>query len=143
MHEAAVAVLQIAPEKFFEFSAALFTQQTEYFDVNVVKESRNQTYARLAKLADSVGVPETKVLALLEVSDKPSDDGALNTGNGVTNDLKLLVKVGCYGGLGLKRGGGEQGLIDRAGESFDRCSCHAHCLVQCEWFLLSCFRRDA
>jgi hypothetical protein len=33
------------------------------------------------------------MLALLTVSDKPNADGDLNIGNGVTNDLKLMIKV--------------------------------------------------
>jgi hypothetical protein len=93
VHEAGAAVLRVAPEKFVEFSTALFEYQKEYFDVNVVNEARNQTYARLAKLAASVGVDENEMLKLLTVSDKPASDGSLNIGNEVTNDVKLMVKV--------------------------------------------------
>ncbi|KJZ76981.1 hypothetical protein HIM_03858 [Hirsutella minnesotensis 3608] len=94
MHEAALAVLRLAPDRFWAFSAALFERQTEYFDVNVVDKPRNKTYGRLAKLAaETVGVKEDDVYALLEVSNKPSDDGSLNVGNAVTNDLKLLTKM--------------------------------------------------
>ena len=93
VHEAAAAVLRVAPIKFVEFSTALFDHQKEYFDVNVVNEGRNETYARLAKLADTVGVDSSKILSLLKISDKPSEDGSLNSGNGVTDDIKLMVKV--------------------------------------------------
>ncbi|KAI3324835.1 thioredoxin-like protein [Xylariaceae sp. AK1471] len=92
-HEAAVAVLQIAPEKFWEFSDALFKDQNSYFDVNVVNETRNQTYRRLAKLAATVGVDETAVYDHLAIPDKAADDGSLNVGNKVTNDIKVLVKT--------------------------------------------------
>ena len=92
-HEVGVAVLKLAPEKFYPFSAALFDKQTDFFDVNVVNESRNHTYERLAKLAGGVGIDEKAVLDLVHISDKPGKDGSLNTGNGVTNDLKLQVKV--------------------------------------------------
>lgn len=92
-HEAGAAVLKVAPEKFWEFSRALFRQQTEFFDVNVVNETRNDTYRRLARIAASVGVDEKRVLDLLIVSDKPGEDGSLNNGNGVTNDIKLMTKV--------------------------------------------------
>lgn len=71
----------------------LFEEQKEFFDVNVVKEVRNDTYRRLAKLATEVGVDEGEVYGLLEVSDKPGEDGALNVGNGVTDDVKVMVKV--------------------------------------------------
>lgn len=98
-HEAALAVLKVAPEKYFEYSAALFREQKSYFDVSVVNETRNHTYARLAKLAGTVGVDEGKVLELLTVSDKPAEDGSLNTGNGVTTDLKVVVKMARLVGI--------------------------------------------
>lgn len=91
-HEAAVAVLRLAPEKFWEFSAALFQRQTEFFDVSVVNETRNKTYERLAKIAGSVGVDEKKTFDLLKIPES-SKDGSLNSGNQVTNDLKWVIKV--------------------------------------------------
>lgn len=93
VHEAGAAVLKVDPGKFVAFSTALFDKQNDYFDVNVVNETRNATYERLAKLAGSVGVNESHVLELLRVSDKPDKDGSLNTGNGVTDDIKVFVKV--------------------------------------------------
>lgn len=93
VHEAGVAVLRLAPNKFWDFSEKLFEAQNDYFDVNVVNETRNNTYKRLAKLGSTVGVDENKMYSLLEVSDKPGSDGSLNTGNQVTNDFKVLVKV--------------------------------------------------
>ena len=93
VHEAGAAILRLSPEKFWPFSAALFEHQKEYFDVNVVHEARNETYKRLAKLAGSVGVNEEDVYELLEISDKPGEGGSLNTGNKVTDDVKLMVKV--------------------------------------------------
>ena len=92
-HEAGVAVLRLAPTKFYEFSSSLFEHQAEFFDVNVVNETRNETYKRLAKLAAGTGIQEGKLLDLLIISDKAEDDGSLNTGNAVTNDVKLMVKV--------------------------------------------------
>ncbi|KAK6430945.1 hypothetical protein LTR95_012900, partial [Oleoguttula sp. CCFEE 5521] len=98
-HEAGVAVLQTHPDKFWDFSKALFDKQGEYFDVNVVNEPRNKTYSRLAKLASEVGIDEKKIYGLLEVPDKPAKDGSLNVGNAVTNDLKLLVKAARLTGV--------------------------------------------
>ena len=93
VHESGAAVLRLAPTKFWDYSALLFQHQQEYFDVNVVHESRNETYKRLAKLASKVeGVNEAKVLELLWVNDKPGEDGALNIGNKVTDDVKQMVK---------------------------------------------------
>lgn len=85
--------MQTQPEKFWEFSKALFDKQTEYFDTEVVNETRNNTYKRLAKVAGSVGLDEKTIYSKLEIPDKPGPDGSKNSGNGVTNDLKPLVKV--------------------------------------------------
>ncbi|KAL9578127.1 MAG: hypothetical protein Q9212_005918 [Teloschistes hypoglaucus] len=93
VHESAAAVLRLAPQKFWDYSKILFEHQKEFFDVNVVNETRNQTYKRLSKLASEVGVEEKGVYELLEVQDKPGQDGSLNIGNGVTDDLKVMVKV--------------------------------------------------
>lgn len=95
--EAALAVLKLAPAKFQQFSAALFEHQKEYFDANVVNETRNQTYERLAKLASKeAGVDEEAVMGLLRISDKPGAGGDLNGGNGVTADVKIMTKVRGY-----------------------------------------------
>jgi len=91
-HEAGAAVLRLAPEKFFPFSAALFEQQTEYFDVSVVNETRNATYKRLAKIAASVEVNEQEVYDLLKIPEKAEGD-SLNVGNKVTDDVKVMVKM--------------------------------------------------
>jgi hypothetical protein len=79
-HEAAVAVLYVSPDKFWPFSKALFDKQIEFFDVNVVNETRNQTYGRLADIAASVGVDREAILKLLFVADKPKGD-SYNIGN--------------------------------------------------------------
>ena len=85
--------MKIDPTKFWPFSKALFADQKAFFDVNVVNETRNETYKRLAKIGASVGVDESQILKMLMVSDKPGPDGSLNTGNAVTDDLKVLVKM--------------------------------------------------
>ncbi|KAL8815298.1 MAG: hypothetical protein Q9223_005552 [Gallowayella weberi] len=100
VHEAGTAVLRLAPERFYAFSQKLFEHQKEFFDVNVVKETRNETYKRLAKLAGEVeGVKEGDVYGLLEVGDQPAEDGGLNVGNKVTDDMKVLVKVNRLTGV--------------------------------------------
>jgi predicted DsbA family dithiol-disulfide isomerase len=93
VHEAGLAVLQLAPAKFWDFSRALFDDQKSYFDVNVVNETRNATYRRLADLAGTVGLNKNEVYNLLAIPEKAGDDGALNAGNGVTADLKLITKM--------------------------------------------------
>lgn len=99
VHEAGAAVLKLSPDKFWDFSNALFDKQTEFFDANVVNETRNNTYKRLAKIAAGVGLEEQEVYGLLEISDKPKADGSLNSGNGVTDDIKVLVKVNRLVGI--------------------------------------------
>ena len=98
MHEAGAAVLRVAPDRFWAFSEKLFERQTEFFDVSVLEETRNQTYERLAKLAGEVeGVDAERVLGLLVVSGKKGKEGELNVGNGVTDDVKFIVKVCSFG----------------------------------------------
>ncbi|KAI9647994.1 hypothetical protein NHQ30_002622 [Ciborinia camelliae] len=99
VHEAGVAVLTLSPQNFYPFSASLFKQQKDFFDVNVVNETRNATYKRLAKIAGEVGVDEQKVFDLLKIGDRPAADGSLNSGNGVTNHLKVLVKMNRLVGI--------------------------------------------
>jgi protein-disulfide isomerase len=91
--EAGAAVLRVAPEKFWDFSAALFKQQTEFFDARVANEGRNKTYERLAKIAGQSGVNESQVLELLKISENPQDEANAHVGNAVTPDVKRMVKV--------------------------------------------------
>ncbi|KAE9368497.1 hypothetical protein N431DRAFT_347980 [Stipitochalara longipes BDJ] len=99
VHEAGVAVLKLEPGKFWEFSKALFDDAKSFYDVNVVNETRNQTYQRLSKIGAKVGISEQKMFDLLKISDKPAEDGSLNTGNKVTNELKVLVKMNRMQGI--------------------------------------------
>jgi len=99
VHEAGVAVLKLQPAKFWDFSKALFDDAQSFYDVNVVHETRNQTYQRLAKIGAKVGIDEKEMYKLLHIDDKPASDGSLNTGNGVTNELKVLVKMNRMQGV--------------------------------------------
>jgi protein-disulfide isomerase len=92
-------VQKVDSSKFYDFSEKLFDQQKDFFDVSIVNETRNTTYKRLAKIAGSVGVDESKVYKLLEISDKPGEDGSLNSGNGVTDDVKVQVKANRLTGV--------------------------------------------
>ncbi|KUJ24349.1 uncharacterized protein LY89DRAFT_663097 [Mollisia scopiformis] len=99
VHEAGVAVLKLQPSKFWDFSKALFDEAKSFYDVNVVNETRNKSYERLAKIGAKVGLNEKEMYDLLYISDKPDKDGSLNTGNQVTNDLKVLVKMNRMQGV--------------------------------------------
>ena len=109
VHEAALACLSLRPDLFWAYSEFLFLFQTGFFDVNVVDETRNQTYQRLARgYADIVtktekgeehDVEAKKLYELLAISNKPGKGGSLNSGNKVTDDLKLLIKLGRQNGI--------------------------------------------
>lgn len=109
VHEAALACLRLRPDLFWEYSEFLFLFQTGFFDVNVADETRNQTYKRLARgYADIVtrsnsgsehDAEAQKLYDLLAISNKPGKDGALNVGNKVTDDLKVLIKLGRQNGI--------------------------------------------
>jgi protein-disulfide isomerase len=94
VHETGILVARLAPEKFWEFSEALFERQNEYFDVSVINETRNQTYRRLSDLASSItSIPSATFYDALAIPNTPAPDGSLNLGNEVTNDLKLHIKA--------------------------------------------------
>jgi hypothetical protein len=78
---------------------ALFDESASFYDVNIVNETRNHSYKRLAKIGASVGLNENEMYDLLKIADKPAEDGSMNSGNGVTNDLKVLVKMNRLVGI--------------------------------------------
>jgi len=88
VHEAALAVGLLAPEKFWDYSKAVFDTQEQYFDESVVNETRNETYKRLSDLAASaVGIPSDQIFSQLQITTKVQ-----NNGNKITNDLKLQIR---------------------------------------------------
>jgi len=107
VHEAGLAVQRAAvaagqPQLFWDFSAALFKGQRAYMDVTVVSEGRNDTYKRLAALAASSSGGTLDAEAIykdLAIASEPTADGSVNTGNAVTNDLKLVIKAGRLVGV--------------------------------------------
>ncbi|KAM3451128.1 hypothetical protein MY3296_005500 [Beauveria thailandica] len=118
LHEAALAVLRLDPAKFWDFSAALFDAQKSFFDVNVVNETRNATYKRLAAIAGGLGVDEHKVYELLAIPEKAESEDRLNVGNGVTNDLKLVTKMNRLIGVHVTPTGVSDGVVQDIGSSW-------------------------
>jgi len=51
-HEAALAVERVDPSKFWDYSLALFEQQTGYFDSSTATETQLNMYRYLATLAE-------------------------------------------------------------------------------------------
>lgn len=104
VHEAALAVQRIlsdtAPGEFWNFAQQLFWDQAYYFDEAVVDETRNDTYRRLAKLAEeTVAIDASEVFTLLEISGKERQEAAKNAGNAVTADVKYIVKTARLTGV--------------------------------------------
>ena len=114
MHEAGVAVNQLSPSRFWAFSSALFAEQESFYDVSLVNETRNATYARLAKIGAAVGVDESAMLKVLTIPEKASDDGSLNVGNGVTTDMKVLVKMARLVGVHVSPTVIVDGVVDNS-----------------------------
>jgi hypothetical protein len=90
-HEAGLAVERVNPSKFWQFSIALFANQTRFYDSSTATETRLDMYKRLAKLAEeSVGVKAEEVLKHLNF--EPVQIGAVE-GHNVGNSVVLP----CYG----------------------------------------------
>ncbi|OCH94281.1 hypothetical protein OBBRIDRAFT_789416 [Obba rivulosa] len=94
-HEAALAVLRIAPDKFWAFALALFRKQEEFFDIPSSVLTPVQIRAKLAIIAGTViginKVPQFE--ALLTLISTP------NGGVSVTDDLKYTVKFSRQNGI--------------------------------------------
>jgi len=109
VHESALAILRLWPEKFYVYSARLFASQRDFFDENVVDETRNDTYRRLATIAGAIGVNEDEFLDLLMIK-RPG----LNQGNAVTGDLKLVVKAARLVGIHVSPTVVFNGIVENA-----------------------------
>lgn len=117
VHEAAIAVSQLAPNKFWEFSSALFQKSEEYYDSSLWGESRKETYERLAELAyDSASIDKKTFLEYLAI-DPQAPAGQKNGGNRATNDLKLWIKYSRQNGVHVSPTVTIDGIIDNSFDS--------------------------
>lgn len=91
-HEAALAVERVDPSKFWDFTLALFTNQTRFYDSSTATESRLDMYKRLAKLAEeSCGVKVEDVLKYLNFEPVAiGSAGGHNIGNAVLSRCRLV-----------------------------------------------------
>jgi len=85
LHEAALAVKQVDPNKFFPYSRVLFENLDNFVDQKVYQKSRKELYEQLATLAKQVGIDSERILKKLEISDTKE-------GNDVIGDLKLCIR---------------------------------------------------
>ncbi|KIP04887.1 hypothetical protein PHLGIDRAFT_75164 [Phlebiopsis gigantea 11061_1 CR5-6] len=95
VHEAGLAVARISPDKFWDFSLALFKSQGDYFDIPTSTQTPTQIRENLAKLAASV-IGEDKKAAFLDVLSLKSSP---NGGVAVTDDLKYTIKFSRQNGI--------------------------------------------
>jgi len=89
MHEVALAVAQVAPEKFTEFSYGMFKEAPTWFDGPTYDKTRKQIYQELCEFAaKTTGLDISS--KLYDIVSIKSDTG--NTGNGVTVDVKYFTR---------------------------------------------------
>ncbi|THG93849.1 hypothetical protein EW026_g7498 [Hermanssonia centrifuga] len=97
VHEAGLALVRIAPLKFWAFSLALFDHQDDYFDQPTSKLTPDAIRNKLADLAVNtlvIGEDDRQgFLDLLTPSSTP------NGGVAVTDDLKYTIKFGRQNGI--------------------------------------------
>ncbi|KAF9057817.1 hypothetical protein BJ165DRAFT_1521162 [Panaeolus papilionaceus] len=89
VHEAALAALRVSPENFWPFSLALFKNQEQFFDIPTQDLSAKQIREKLAELAATV-LPAGTIPAFKDLL--AFKGPGLNSGNGVTDDLKYNIK---------------------------------------------------
>jgi len=95
VHEAAVAVVRVAPEKFYEFHLALMNAQQDYFDIPSSQRTPVQTREKLVELAAPiVGSDKVEALKFL-LQHKTTPNG----GTDVTEDLKYTIKFSRQNGI--------------------------------------------
>lgn len=93
VHEAGIAVARVAPEKFWDFSLALFKAQGEYFDIPSSTATPIQIRQKLAGLASTVIGNTEGFSDLLKLKSTP------NGGVDVTEDLKYTIKFSRQNGI--------------------------------------------
>jgi len=95
VHEAAIAVACVTPEKFYEFHLALMKAQQDYFDIPSSQRTPVQTREKLVELATPIiGSDKVEVLkSLLQHKTSP------NGGTDVTDDLKYTIKFSRQNGI--------------------------------------------
>ncbi|KAG2099316.1 hypothetical protein BD769DRAFT_1511561 [Suillus cothurnatus] len=94
-HEAGLAVVRAAPEKFWTFSLALFKQQAEFFDGPSSNMTPLQIREKLASIAAEVIAKRQLEMFKDLLKLKPTPNGGI----GVTDDLKYTIKFARQNGV--------------------------------------------
>ena len=104
LHEAALAVARAGgDEKFWAFSAALFDNAEDFYDISAYGLSREEMYRRLSVLAAETCAPlqgaDVQKLLVLKPRGESGSPGEFNVGNSVTEELKWAVKYSRKRGI--------------------------------------------
>lgn len=110
LHEYAIAVGIESPNKFWEFSKALFDESANFYDEAVVDKSRNDILSALGGIATKIGIDHSKVLQRVEI--KPGEP--TNQGSPTITHLKHYVKLGRQNGIHVSPTVVTNGVVDNA-----------------------------
>ncbi|KNC96777.1 uncharacterized protein SPPG_07985 [Spizellomyces punctatus DAOM BR117] len=108
LHETAIAVHTLAPQKFWDASKLLFDVQTQFDDAKTYELSRKDIYEKLVGIvSDGVGVDKEEVFKLLTPK-------ATNEGNAVTPVLKVHLKIARQNSVHVSPTVLVNGLVDNS-----------------------------
>lgn len=85
-HEAALAVIRVKPDAFWDYSLALLADQEKFYDIPTSTKTPIETRANLVQLGVEKGILDEADAE--EVKDLLAHKTTPNGGNAVTNDLK-------------------------------------------------------
>lgn len=100
VHEASLAVAQLDPDSFLQFSYHLFKDIKEYYDTATADLTRNQIYNKIYDVSIGPNGPKfTKEQFLGKLVIKTTTSDHQNSGNAVSNDLKVFTRIGRQNGV--------------------------------------------
>ncbi|CDK24456.1 unnamed protein product [Kuraishia capsulata CBS 1993] len=86
IHEVAIGYAKVYPENFWKYSAVLFDNTPNFYDVPMYDLSRKEITQKLINLAvDKLGADEAKLWEVLKIHED-------NSGTDVTKDLKYFTR---------------------------------------------------
>lgn len=110
LHEYAIAVGIEKPDKFWEFSKALFDDSKRFYDEGVLDQSRNDLLVALGEVATEIGIDHAAILPHVEITCKK----LINSGSPTITHLKHYVKLGRQNGIHVSPTAVTNGVVDNA-----------------------------
>lgn len=110
LHEYAIAVGIESPERFWQFSKALFDESPRFYDEAVVDKSRNDLLSALGEIAGRVGVDHSRILQSVNIT----AGTPANRGSPTIAHLKHYVKLGRQNGIHVSPTAVTNGLVDNS-----------------------------